>query len=148
MPTADVLSGLIDTAILTKTRNHSQGAATGFDTDIREIAPKKGMLRLMPASSVAETACAAYHHPKRLHWYVPKSIRWIDRLKGLGHELCVAGCSRLFRRLRSGNADWRAKAFRDHKEHNSIYVRKSDCEWRHGRHYSVIATTTGHADEE
>ena len=41
----------------------------------------------MPASSVAEAAWAAYHHPKKLHWYVPKSIRWVDRLKGLSPEL-------------------------------------------------------------
>jgi hypothetical protein len=36
---------------------------------------------------VAEAAWQAYHHPTRLHWYVPKSIRWIDRLKGLSPEL-------------------------------------------------------------
>lgn len=84
---ADVLPGLIDTAILTQTRNHSQGATTISDVDISEIAPKKGMFRLMPASSVAEAAWAAYHDPKKLHWYVPKSIRWVDRLKGLSPEL-------------------------------------------------------------
>ena len=84
---ADVLPGLIDTAILTQTRNHSQSATTISDADIREIAPKKGMFRLMPASSVAEAAWAAYHDPKKLHWYVPKSIRWVDRLKGLSPEL-------------------------------------------------------------
>ena len=55
--------------------------------DISEIAPKKGMFRLMPASSVAEAAWAAYHDPKKLYWYVPKSIRWVDRLKGLSPEL-------------------------------------------------------------
>lgn len=41
----------------------------------------------MPASSVAETAWQAYHHQKRLHWYVPKSIRLIDFFKGLSPEL-------------------------------------------------------------
>lgn len=41
----------------------------------------------MPASSVAEAAWRAYHHPTRLHWYVPKTIRWIDRLKALSPEL-------------------------------------------------------------
>jgi hypothetical protein len=45
------------------------------------------MFRLMPASSVAEAAWQAYQHPTRLHWYVPDSIRWIDRLKGLSPEL-------------------------------------------------------------
>lgn len=40
----------------------------------------------MPASSVAEVAWRAYHHPRRLHWYVPRSIRLIDVFKGLSPE--------------------------------------------------------------
>ncbi|CAM4324639.1 putative oxidoreductase [Mycobacterium basiliense] len=84
---ADVLPGLIDTAILTSTRQHSdEGAPTLSAEQIRAGAPKKGMFRLMPATSVAEAAWQAYHHPKRLHWYVPASIRWIDRLKGISPE--------------------------------------------------------------
>jgi NAD(P)-dependent dehydrogenase (short-subunit alcohol dehydrogenase family) len=85
---ADVLPGLIDTAILTTTTNHSDDAAasTMSAEEFHATAPKKGMLRLMPASSVAEAAWQAYQHPKRLHWYVPDSIRWIDRLKGLSPE--------------------------------------------------------------
>jgi NAD(P)-dependent dehydrogenase (short-subunit alcohol dehydrogenase family) len=84
---ADVLPGLIDTAILTTTPNHSAGGATTSARDIRAAAPKRGMLRMMPASSVAEAAWAAYCHPTRLHWYVPKSVRWIDRIKGVSAEL-------------------------------------------------------------
>jgi NAD(P)-dependent dehydrogenase (short-subunit alcohol dehydrogenase family) len=85
---ADVLPGLIDTAILTTTPNHSDdGPGTRSADDIAATAPKRGMFRLMPAASVAEAAWHAYHHPTRLHWYVPKSIRWIDRLKGLSPEL-------------------------------------------------------------
>jgi NAD(P)-dependent dehydrogenase (short-subunit alcohol dehydrogenase family) len=85
---ADVLPGLIDTAILTTTPNHSDGAvaSTRSAEEIRATAPKKGMLRMMPATSVAEVAWQAYQHPTRLHWYVPNSIRWIDRLKGLSPE--------------------------------------------------------------
>lgn len=84
---ADVLPGLIDTAILTSTPSHSDaGARTLSAEEIRANAPKKGMFRLMPAISVAEAAWQAYHHPSRLHWYVPNSIRWIDRLKGLSPE--------------------------------------------------------------
>jgi NAD(P)-dependent dehydrogenase (short-subunit alcohol dehydrogenase family) len=83
---ADVLPGLIDTAILTTTPNHSDGGAPMTAEELRATAPKKGMLRLMPASSVAEAAWQAYHNPKRLHWYVPKSIRMIDLLKGLSPE--------------------------------------------------------------
>jgi NAD(P)-dependent dehydrogenase (short-subunit alcohol dehydrogenase family) len=85
---ADVLPGLIETAILETTPDHSENArATTSMEDIRARAPKKGMFRLMPASSVAEVAWQAYHHPSRLHWYVPDTIRWIDRLKGLSPEL-------------------------------------------------------------
>jgi NAD(P)-dependent dehydrogenase (short-subunit alcohol dehydrogenase family) len=86
---ADVLPGLIDTAILTETTNHSdpQGASRMTSDQLRKTAAKKGMFRLMPASSVAEAAWQAYQHPKKLHWYVPDSIRWIDRLKGISPEL-------------------------------------------------------------
>lgn len=88
---ADVLPGLIDTAILTSTRNHSDGGAASMSADqLRATAPKKGLFRLMPASSVAQAAWEAYHHPKRLHWYVPKSIRLIDLLKGVSPELVRA----------------------------------------------------------
>src|SRR5246127_405301 len=85
---ADVLPGLIDTAILTTTTNHSaDAAATMSAEELRAGAPKKGMFRLMPAASVAEAAWQAYQNPKRLHWYVPKSIRLIDLFKGLSPEL-------------------------------------------------------------
>jgi NAD(P)-dependent dehydrogenase (short-subunit alcohol dehydrogenase family) len=84
---ADVLPGLIDTAILTTTTNHSNdGAAPTSPEELRAGAPKKGMFRLMPAAAVAEAAWQAYHHPSRLHWYVPRSIRMIDLLKGLSPE--------------------------------------------------------------
>ncbi len=84
---ADVLPGLIDTAILTTTINHSDDAGRTMSAEeLRASAPKKGMFRLMPATSVAEAAWQAYHNPKRLHWYVPKSIRLIDVLKGLNPE--------------------------------------------------------------
>ncbi len=83
---ADVLPGLIDTAILTTTTDHSAGAGATSARDVRARAPRKGMFRLMPASSVARVAWQAYQHPTRLHWYVPKSIRMIDLIKGLSPE--------------------------------------------------------------
>src|ERR1700761_2876808 len=84
---ADVLPGLIDPAILTTTTNHSAAATKKVSPEeLRASAPKRGMMRLMPASSVAEAAWQAYHNPKRLHWYVPKSVRLIDVLKGLSPE--------------------------------------------------------------
>jgi len=88
---ADVLPGLIDTAILTTTTNHSSDTGPTMSAEeIRAGAPKKGMLRLMPATSVAEAAWQAYHNPKRLHWYVPKSIRLIDLVKGISPEFVRA----------------------------------------------------------
>jgi NAD(P)-dependent dehydrogenase (short-subunit alcohol dehydrogenase family) len=83
---ADVLPGLIDTSILVNTPDRSHGTPLTRE-QLRAQAPKKGMFRLMPASSVADAAWQAYHHPSRLHWYVPQSIRWIDRMKGLSPEL-------------------------------------------------------------
>jgi NAD(P)-dependent dehydrogenase (short-subunit alcohol dehydrogenase family) len=64
---ADVHPGLIDTAILTTTINHSDDAGPTMSAEeLRAAAPKKGMFRLMPATSVAEAAWQAYHHPRRL----------------------------------------------------------------------------------
>jgi len=84
---ADVLPGLIDTAILVQTKNHSGDApAARSSDDIRARAPKKGMFRLLPASSIAEAAFAAYGSDQ-LHWYVPNSLRWIDRIKAWSPEM-------------------------------------------------------------
>ncbi|ETW21753.1 SDR family oxidoreductase [Mycobacterium gastri] len=100
---ADVLPGLIDTAILTSTRQHSQeGAPTLSAQQIRAAAPKRGMFRLMPATSVAEAAWRAYQHPTRLHWYVPQSIRWIDRLKGASPEFVRRRIIKALPRLQPG----------------------------------------------
>lgn len=78
---ADVLPGLIDTNILRATPNRSEDRARPSDEEFYATAPKTGMFRLMPASSVAEAVWAAYHSDK-LHWYVPGEIAWIDRIKG------------------------------------------------------------------
>jgi NAD(P)-dependent dehydrogenase (short-subunit alcohol dehydrogenase family) len=83
---ADVLPGFIDTAIFRTTPNHSKGGVTITDEEIKAGLPKRGMMRIIPASAVAEAAWAAYHHPRRLHWYVPSSVRLLDCLKGLSPE--------------------------------------------------------------
>ncbi|HEY2071460.1 MAG TPA: SDR family oxidoreductase [Rhizomicrobium sp.] len=79
---ADVLPGLIDTAILRATPNRSGDRAAPSEDEFYKNAPRKGMFRLMPADSVAQCAWEAYHSDK-LHWYVPKEIRRIDILKAL-----------------------------------------------------------------
>jgi len=78
---ADVLPGLIDTAILRSTPNRTGDAPKPTEEQFYANVPKKGMFRLMPASSVAECVWKAYHGNK-LHWYVPDEIAWIDRIKG------------------------------------------------------------------
>lgn len=79
---ADVLPGLIDTAILRNTPNRTGDAPKPSEDEFYANVPKKGMFRLMPASSVAECAWEAYHSDQ-LHWYVPKDIRRIDIIKAL-----------------------------------------------------------------
>ncbi len=97
---ADVLPGLIDTAILVSTPNRSNDAPRPSSSEeIRANAPKKGMFRLMPASSVAEAAWTAYGSDV-LHHYVPNELRWIDRIKGLSPEYMRKRILKLFPALR------------------------------------------------
>lgn len=95
---ADVLPGLIDTAILRETPNHS-AVSRDRDADVTASAPRRGPFRLMPATSVAEAAWAAYGDPKRLHWYVPGSIQWLDRLKAVSPEFVRAQIRRALPKL-------------------------------------------------
>ena len=82
---ADVLPGLIDTAILDNTPNHSGDGPDGLRP--ADDAPTEGPFRLMPPESVAECAWQAYHDdPQRLHWYVPEEIGMIDKAKAAGAE--------------------------------------------------------------
>jgi hypothetical protein len=53
------------------------------------------MFRLMPASSVAECVWKAYHG-KKLHYYVPDEIAWIDRIKGFAPNFIRARILKLF----------------------------------------------------
>ena len=78
---ADVLPGLIDTAILRSTPNRSGDAPKPSEDEFYARVPKKGMFRLMPADSVAKCVWEAYHGNK-LHYYVPNDLVWIDRIKG------------------------------------------------------------------
>lgn len=70
---ADVLPGLIDTAIL--------------PDGTTDNAPSEGMFRLMPASSVADSVWEAYHTPEKLHWFVPEEIGDLDKAAGNTPEL-------------------------------------------------------------
>jgi NAD(P)-dependent dehydrogenase (short-subunit alcohol dehydrogenase family) len=94
---ADVLPGLIDTAILRATPNRSGDAPALSDEQLKANAPKTGMFRLMPASSVAECVWRAYHETKtKLHYYVPDEIAWIDRIKGFAPNFMRGRILKLF----------------------------------------------------
>jgi NAD(P)-dependent dehydrogenase (short-subunit alcohol dehydrogenase family) len=69
---ADVLPGLIDTAIL------PPGTA--------ERAPKEGMFRLIPPVEIAKVVWQAYHSDQ-LHWYVPAEIGELDKAAGNTPEI-------------------------------------------------------------
>jgi NAD(P)-dependent dehydrogenase (short-subunit alcohol dehydrogenase family) len=70
---ADVLPGLIDTAIL--------------PAEAKQNAPTEGMWRLTPPVEVASVVWAAYHdEPERLHWFVPPEIGELDRQSALAPE--------------------------------------------------------------
>ncbi|MEN8722992.1 MAG: SDR family oxidoreductase [Alphaproteobacteria bacterium] len=87
---ADSLPGLINTPLLLNTPNHSADSAEGpgmTKADLEAVAPKKGPMRLIEPEEVAQAVWASYHtDKKRLHWYVPKGIGLIDRIKGIKPE--------------------------------------------------------------
>lgn len=79
---ADSLPGLINTPLLVNTPNHSGNEAPDLSQ-----APKKGAFRLIEPVEVAQAVWDSYHDKKgKLHWYVPKGIGMIDRLKALSPE--------------------------------------------------------------
>lgn len=94
---ADVLPGLIDTAILRITPNRSGDRTRPSEEEFYAQAPKRGMFRLLPPTEVAETVWKAYGSTK-LHWYVPSELAWIDRLKAFFPN---AIRSRIARQIRS-----------------------------------------------
>lgn len=92
---ADVLPGLIDTAILRSTPNRSGDAPKPSEDEFYARAPKKGMFRLMPADSVAKCVWEAYHGTK-LHYYVPGDLAWIDRIKGFAPNFIRNRITKMF----------------------------------------------------
>jgi NAD(P)-dependent dehydrogenase (short-subunit alcohol dehydrogenase family) len=93
---ADVLPGLIDTAILRATPNRSGDAPKPTEEQFYANAPKKGMFRLMPADSVAKCVWHAYHEGRKLHYYVPEDVAWIDRIKGFAPNFIRNRIMKLF----------------------------------------------------
>jgi len=80
---SDALPGLINTPLLHNTPNHSGDGAP----NPTEQAPKKGPFRLIEPIEVAEALWACYHAEKaKLHWYVPKGIGMIDKMKAISAD--------------------------------------------------------------
>ncbi|MBW2416559.1 MAG: SDR family oxidoreductase [Deltaproteobacteria bacterium] len=84
---ADVLPGLIDTAILSESPFYVDGKKQ--PTEGRTIganAPTEGPFRLIAPSEVAEAVWRCYDGDSRLHWYVPDEIEDIDKAKAASPE--------------------------------------------------------------
>lgn len=81
---ADVLPGLIDTAILTDSPRYVDGRVE--PTEGRTIganAPAEGPFRLIPPSLVAAAVWKCYEGDARMHWYVPEEIENLDKAKAV-----------------------------------------------------------------
>ena len=91
---ADVLPGLIDTAILRNTPNRSGDRSKPSEDVFYATAPKRGMFRLLAPETVAQTVWSAYKKPHQVHWYVPRELAWIDRLKTIFPGLIRARIAR------------------------------------------------------
>jgi len=78
---ADVLPGLIDTAILTDSPLYVDGERVEVQGRTVGVNPSEdGPFRLISPSEVAAAAWLAYQNDT-IHWYVPAEIEEIDKLK-------------------------------------------------------------------
>lgn len=80
---ADVLPGVIDTAIFSVTPVYVDGeriSTDGLPTSA-DKAPPDGPWRLVSPTMVAEAVWSCYQGDPRLHWYVPEEVEQIDRAK-------------------------------------------------------------------
>jgi NAD(P)-dependent dehydrogenase (short-subunit alcohol dehydrogenase family) len=84
---ADVLPGLIDTAILRDTPRYENGEVKENDwLDLENVdPPSEGMFRMIAPEVVADCVWEAYHSDK-LHWYVPPELVEIDKAKAQAPE--------------------------------------------------------------
>jgi NAD(P)-dependent dehydrogenase (short-subunit alcohol dehydrogenase family) len=98
---ADMLPGLIDTAILRNTPDHTGGRPKPTDAEFYANAPKSGPFRLTPPEAVAETVWSAYAGDK-IHWYVPADIGRIDMFKAFAPKMVRNRIMKNMTRLREG----------------------------------------------
>ena len=84
---ADSLPGLINTPLLLGTQRYGTNEPAPTKEEFEAAAPRKGPFKLIEPEEVAEAVWAAYHDTNgKLHWYVPKGIGLIDRLKAVKPE--------------------------------------------------------------
>ena len=79
---ADVLPGVIDTAIFARTPLYSGGVE--IPAELRPSTPpaaRKGPFRLISPEDVADAVWRACEGDTRLHWYVPEDVEEIERAK-------------------------------------------------------------------
>ncbi len=80
---ADTLPGQIDTAMM--------------PDEMKEIAPDKGMWRLMPAEAVADAVWASYHvDQKKLHWYIPEELEKLEQIVAADSGAARDGSAKFF----------------------------------------------------
>jgi NAD(P)-dependent dehydrogenase (short-subunit alcohol dehydrogenase family) len=84
---ADVLPGVIDTAIFGNTPVYLDGkklATPGLTASSN--AASEGPFRVVPPSLVAEAVWRCYEGDPRMHWYVPDEVEDIDKAKAASPE--------------------------------------------------------------
>ena len=85
---ADVLPGLIDTAIFSDSPLYVNGRKQSMEAgmSVAATAAKEGPFRLVSPSKVAEAVWRCYEGDSRMHWYVPDEIEDIDKAKAASPE--------------------------------------------------------------
>ncbi|MBT4641089.1 MAG: SDR family oxidoreductase [Deltaproteobacteria bacterium] len=86
---ADTLPGQIDTAMML--------------SEMKEMAPEKGMWRLVPAEAVADVVWKSYHDKSgKLHWYVPEELEKLEKIVSADIESARDGSMKMFAGKMSG----------------------------------------------
>ena len=80
---ADALPGQIDTPMMPE--------------ELKQVAPEKGMWRLMPPESVAAAVWASYHDDRRkLHWYIPEDLEKLEKTVAADPAAARDGSAKFF----------------------------------------------------
>jgi NAD(P)-dependent dehydrogenase (short-subunit alcohol dehydrogenase family) len=83
---ADVLPGVIDTAIFTTSPVYVDGKRQTMEGVTAAAASSEGPFRLVPPSAVAEAVWRCSEGDPRMHWYVPEELEDLDKQKAASPE--------------------------------------------------------------